>query len=408
MEASFTSFRHFRGVEFQAELAGSAWGFDPQKGGEVELRILVGTRKGLFTLGRRRGPWEIEGVAFLGDNVSAAMSDPRDGAIYAALDHGHFGAKLHRSEDHGITWQEIGVPVYPEPTPEDLEPPPVPGAKVIPWKLERIWVLEAGGPEEPGRLWCGTLPGGLFRSDDRGSSWSLVESLWRHPRRKEWFGGGADLPGIHSICVDPRDPQRIAVGVSCGGVWATSDGGETWACHGRGMRAEYMPPELSYEPNVQDPHRLVQCRDRPEGMWVQHHNGIFRSADGGASWQEIQDVPLSSFGFAVAVHPENPEIAWFVPGIKDEKRIPVGGKVAVTRTRDGGKSFDVLTTGLPQHHAYDLVYRHALDVDGRGETLVFGSTTGSVWVSEDQGDSWTVVSEHLPPIYCVRFSNGAA
>jgi photosystem II stability/assembly factor-like uncharacterized protein len=169
------------------------------------------------------------------------------------------------------------------------------------------------------------------------------------------------------------------------------------------MRAEYMPPERAYDPDVQDPHALVQCRTQPDALWVQHHNGIFRSTDGGDSWQEIEDVPVSKFGFAVAVHPHDGDTAWFVPAVKDERRIPVDGKLVVTRTRDGGRTFDVLRDGLPQEHAYDLIYRHSLDVDDTGDRLAFGSTTGSLWVSEDQGDRWECVSTHLPPIYCVRF-----
>ena len=156
-------------------------------------------------------------------------------------------------------------------------------------------------------------------------------------------------------------------------------------------------------PLPQDPHRIVQCPHQPERLWMQHHNGIFRSDDGGENWQEILDVPPSSFGFAVAVHPTDPDNAWFVPAIKDEMRIPVDGRVVVTRTRDAGQSFTVLQQGLPDRHAYDLVYRHALDIAENGEQLAFGSTTGSLWISEDQGDSWQTVSEHLPPVLCVRF-----
>jgi hypothetical protein len=364
-------------------------------------RVLVGTRKGLFTIEPMGSRWAVGRVDFAGDNVPMLLADPRDGVLYAALEHGHFGTKLHRSGDGGSTWEEIGVPVYPEPGPDDLAPPPS-GGKPVPWKLEKIWALEPGHAGEPGVLWCGTIPGGLFRSADGGRSWSLVEPLWRNPKRREWFGGGADLPGIHSVCVDPRDPRRVTVGVSCGGVWETADAGDTWECRATGMWAAYMPPELRDYPNVQDPHRVVRCRAEPDHLWAQHHNGIFRSTDGAASWREVPDVQPSTFGFAVAVHPEDPDVAWFVPGTSDEKRIPPAGQVVVTRTRDGGRTFGILRTGLPQEHAYDLVYRHALDIGDRGEALAFGSTTGSLWISDDQGDSWQAVSEHLPPVYCVR------
>jgi hypothetical protein len=372
-------------------------------------RIHVATRKGVFTLGRAPAssngtPWRITGTAFLGDTAIMLLPDPRDGTLYVALHHGHFGSKMHRSRDGGVRWEECAVPVYPK-QPEGSPPEVHPFTqKPVPWTLDRVWSLEPGNPDQRGVLWCGTLPGGLFRSADGGSSWEMVRSLWDHPKRREWFGGGADLPGIHSVLVDPRDGRLVKVGVSCGGVWATTDGGETWECQAKGMRAEYMPPDKQYEPNAQDPHRVVHCPSNPDYLWAQHHNGVFRSTDGAASWQELENVAVSRFGFAVAVHPREPDTAWLIPGIKDERRIPVDGKVVVTRTRDGGKSYDVLRHGLPQEHAYDLVFRHAFDVDETGERLAFGSTTGSLWVSDDAGDSWHCVSNHLPPVYCVRFA----
>jgi hypothetical protein len=370
--------------------------------GKASDRILAATRKGLFTLRRGASGWRIAGATFLGDPVTLALADPRDGALYAALDHGHFGVKLHRSDDGGETFTEVAAPVYPK-QPEGVEEKTSDG-RVFPWSLKLIWALAAGGQDEPGVVWCGTIPGGVFRSADRGASWELCESLWKHPKRKEWFGGGADWPGIHSICVHPEDSRRVLLGISCAGVWETTDGGNSWNQRAEGMRAAYVPPEQARDPHIQDPHRVVQCRAAPATLWAQHHNGIFRSSDGAASWDEIEEVSPSTFGFAVAVHPEDPDTAWFVPAQKDEHRIPVDGKLVVTRTRDGGKSFETLTRGLPQEHAYDLVYRHGLDIDASGDRLAFGSTTGSLWVSEDQGDSWQALSHHLPPIYGVHFA----
>lgn len=362
--------------------------------------LLVSTRKGLFTIGRHRpGHWGVDRVSFLGDNVTLALADPRDGAGYAALDHGHFGAKLHRSRDRGASWEEVGVPLYPAP-PEGCEERDSMG-RIIPWKLIRIWSLAPGGPAQPGTLWAGTLPGGLFRSTDHGATWTLARGLWDHPDRKAWVGGGTDYPGIHSICVDPRDADRVTVAVSCGGAWRTVDGGASWTCCAKGMRADYLPGERAYDPVLQDPHRVVQCPGQPDVFWAQHHNGVFRSLDDCGSWQEIPGVPPSVFGFAVAVHPADPRTAWFVPATKDERRVPVEGKVVVARTRDGGATFELLRQGLPQEHAYDLVFRHALDVDATGERLAFGSTTGSLWVTENGGQSWSTVSEHLPPVHAV-------
>jgi hypothetical protein len=362
--------------------------------------LLVSTRKGLFTVVRKAGRWDVVKVDFLGDNVTLTLTDPRSGYCFAALDHGHFGVKLHRSTATG--WEDIPAPAYP-PKPEGLEENDTWG-RPLAWSTARIWALAAGGADEPGVIWCGTLPGGLFRSNDHGDSWEFVRALWDHPLRKKWAGGGADLPGLHSILVDPRNSKRVSIAVSTGGIWLTEDAGASWTLRGEGMRAEYMPAELTHDPVSQDVHCLAQCPAAPHRMWVQHHNGIFVSSDEGKTFTEITGVEPSAFGFPVVVHPREPDTAWFVPEIKDEKRIPHGGRLAVTRTRDGGKTFDVLTRGLPQSHAYDVVYRHALALDDAGDRLAFGSTTGGLWVSEDQGDDWACVSHTLPPIYAVRFA----
>jgi hypothetical protein len=357
----------------------------------MSTRCHVATRKGLFTLDRGASGWSIARASFTGDNCTLVMHDPRSGDLIVALNHGHFGVKMHRSRDAGATWTEIATPQYPEKPKDYVAKAPAEG-RPVDWSLKLIWALAPGGRDEPGVLWCGTLPGGLFRSGDAGESWELNRPLWDDPQREEWFGGGADHPGIHSICVDPRDARHVLVGISCGGVWRTRDGGRSWTIGGSGMRAEFMPPERQFDPNVQDPHLVAQCAANPDVLWVQHHNGIFKSTDAAASWSEISDVAPSAFGFPVAVHPRDPDTAWFVPAIKDEKRIPVEARVVVNRTRDGGRTFQTLVKGLPQEHAYDLVYRHALDVDEAGERLAFGSTTGSVWVSEVAGDSWRTVS----------------
>jgi hypothetical protein len=316
------------------------------------------------------------------------MIDGRDRAWYAGLDHGHFGVKLHRSDDHGTTWTELSYPAYPE------------GESAT---TRLIWTLEPGHPSQPGVLWCGTIPGGLFRSEDRGASWQLNEPLWNQPSRAEWFGGGYDQPGLHSISIDPRSPTEMTIGVSCGGSWYTADGGATWTVS-TGMHATYMPDGRADDPRIQDPHRIVRCTTAPDVLWTQHHNGIFRSIDNGRTWTTISDVSPSGFGFAVAVHPSDPDTAWFVPAQSDEVRIPIGGAMVVNRTHDGGGSFETIASGLPQQNAYHLVYRHCLDVDGSGQCLVMASTTGSLWHSNDGGSSFRQVTTSLPPVLCVRFA----
>ncbi|CAN5499340.1 exo-alpha-sialidase [soil metagenome] len=364
----------------------------------MQDHALIATRKGLFEVYRHEGSWRIDPPSFLAEPVSMMLSDRRDGSVYAALNLGHFGVKLHRRDKGAEAWTEIAVPAYP-PQPEDRKDD-------VEWKLKVIWSLAAGGPDEPGVLWAGTLPGGLFRSRDRGESWDLIHSLWDLPQRREWNGGGFDQPGIHSICVDPRDSRHLTIGVSTGGVWVTRDGAASWTLSAKGMRAEYMPPDLAYEQNAQDAHLIAQCTAAPDVLWCQHHNGIFRSTDASASWHEIvKGTPglVSVFGFAVAAHPQDPLTAWFVPAVKDEKRIPVDAALSVSRTSDGGKTFTALRAGLPQQNCYDLIYRHGLAVSDDGKVLLMGSTTGNLWVSENGGDDWQQLSANLPPIYAVGF-----
>jgi hypothetical protein len=353
-------------------------------------RAWVATRKGLFELQSGGAGWTIARISFLGEPVSMLLPPQADGRMLAALNLGHFGVKVHASEDAGASWQEVATPAYP------AQPEGAPGPA---WKLAQIWSLEA----EQGVVWAGTLPGGLFRSADFGQSWQLVEPLWNRPERPEWFGGGYDVPGIHSICPHPQRPGELLTAVSCAGVWVSKDDTATWAQSAHGMRAAFMPPERADDPNIQDPHRVVRCAAQPDVLWCQHHNGIWRSTDNGASWQEIVDVPVSNFGFAVAAHPQDPLTAWFVPGVKDECRVPVDGALVVNRTRDGGRSFETLRNGLPQTHCYDLVYRHGMDVADDGRTLMMGSTTGGLWASSDGGDQWAAVSQQLPPVHAVRF-----
>jgi len=361
----------------------------------VSEQLLVSTKKGLFTFARTSADWRQARHDFLGENVTLASATPA--GWFAALNLGHFGVKVRRSSDGGATWHECPAPAYPDGEivqTGDGKPPQ-------PATLKLIWALEPGPTADS--VWAGTAPGGLFRSDDAGQTWQLQRGLWDRPERPNWFGGGYDWPAIHSICVDPRDPKTLRIAISTAGVWVSRDAGATWDLIGEGLFAEYMPPEMRGLLVAQDVHQMVQCPASPDALWIQHHNGVFRSRDGGLRWDFVANVKPSVFGFAVAVHPRDPDTAWFVPAIKDEFRLPVDGKFVVARTRDGGASFDVLDRGLPEPPAYDLVYRHGLAIDETGDVLAMGSTTGGLWLTEDQGDTWTLLSAHLPPIHAVRF-----
>jgi len=361
--------------------------------GRRQEKILLGTRKGLIVYAGGASDWHWQGDHFLGIPVSLAAVDPRSGTWWALLDHGHWGCKLHRSADEGENWEEIEAPKYPD------------GEWIkegAPATLKYLWAFTAGGSAQAGRIYLGTESGGLFVSDDNGDSFRLNRGLWDQPGRMErWFGGGRDNPGIHSIVVDPADPDHLYVGISVAGVFESTDAGASWTPRNKGLRADYLP-----DPNVEvgfDTHLLVACPARPDRMWQQNHCGIYRSDDAGASWNDVsQDEGSIRFGFAIAVDELDGDVAWVVPAVKDEYRIAVNYGLKVCRTEDGGRSWRSFGKGLPGAACYDLVYRHALDV--RGDTLVFGSTTGNAFISEDRGESWRCLGNHLPPIYSCRFA----
>ncbi len=353
---------------------------------------MLGTRKGLITLNYDGKQWKHNQVHFLGIPVSLTFVDPVTGCWWACLDHGHWGQKLHRSEDRGKSWQEVEAPKFHE----GMEVKPGVTAAV-----RYLWAFNQARQGDHQVIYVGTEPGGLFRSYDNGDHFELVETLWHHPSRQEhWFGGGRDYPGIHSIVVDPRDNDRIHLGISCAGVFESHDAGETWMVRNSGLRADYLP-----DPHADvghDPHLLVSCPQQPDVMWQQNHCGIFRTADGANEWIEVTDPNgAAKFGFAVAVDHQDANQAWVVPAVSDEIRVAVDQALCVCRTDDGGKTWRELRNGLPQNNCYDIVFRHALD--NTDESLAFGTTTGNLFSSDDKGENWSMISHTLPMIYSVNF-----
>lgn len=359
-------------------------------------RIVLGTRKGLLVFERNGAGWKLSSESHLGARVSYAAVDSRTGHLFACLDHGHWGTKLSRSTDDGRTWQELPAPKYPDG--EELKPG-------VPAVLKYLWCLAEGDASQPGRLYLGTCPGGLFISDDNGESWRLDQPLWDHPSRKVdgmWFGGGMDDPGIHSVLVDPRSPGEVLVGVSCAGVFAGQPGSvdRPWLSRNKGLNAEFLPnPQSEYG---HDPHLVVQCQGNPDVLWQQNHCGIFRSADRGQTWSSVSTKgDTAHFGFAIAADAAE-STAWVVPADSDEVRIACGRRLVVCRTTDGGSTWQSFSEGLPQENCYDFAFRHALDQ--RGDRLTFGTACGSFYVSDDRGESWQSIASHLPPIYSARFA----
>jgi photosystem II stability/assembly factor-like uncharacterized protein len=361
--------------------------------------LLLGTRKGLLMLTRRDGRWTVARELLPGVAVSHAMADPRSGTVWACADHGHWAQKLYRARDLEADLEEVPAPKYPDEAvvydvwKDGAERPAV---------LSYLWTIAPGGADEPHTLYIGTEPGGVFRSDDDGASFHLIEGLWTHPsRKKHWFGGGRDQAGACSLLVDPRDSRRLVVGVSCGGVYASADRGETWEGRNRGLRAEFLPnPEEEYG---HDPHCLAACAAHPDVLWQQNHCGVFRSTDGGGTWTSVSqpDGPVR-FGFPIVADETDPDTAWVVPGTADDRRMAVGGALCVGRTEDGGRTWTALRNGLPQARCYDIVLRHAMDLSG--DRIAFGSTTGNLFLSDDRGDTWQSLGYFFPPIYSVRFA----
>ena len=357
----------------------------------MSRQLLVGTRKGLHTYEYDNGKWCFVRENFRGVPVSFATADPRHGTLWACLDHGHWGTKLHRSTDEGRSWEEIPAPRYPL---DSLRPDGQPAA------TSYLWIVQPGGNDQPQRLYIGTEPGGLFQSDDGGDSFQLVESLWQHSSRENWFGGGRDHPGLCSICVDPRDSNHLMVGISVGGVYETFDGGESWEGRNKGLYADYLPdPYAAYG---HDPHFMVMSSSNPEVLWQQNHCGVFRTADGAQNWENISQAggPVY-FGFPITIDPKDANVAWVVPAVDAEFRVPVDGALCVCRTDDGGKSWKDFRAGLPQENCYDVVFRHALDV--RGDSLIMGTVNGNLYLSEDRGESWCSLTHNLATGYSVRF-----
>jgi len=382
--------------------------------------ILVGTRKGTFLVRKRGGRWVPELVGHAGAVVDLVERDPNTGRLWAALDHGHWGAKLSRSDDEGATWSEATQVSFPEGARYLVPPEPnQDGESEGPVTLHdatvaKLWSMAFGGD---GRMYVGTIPGGLFVSDDGGESFALDLGLWNHESRggdlfsgegtgtTHWFGTPASggwpfAPGIHSIVVDPRRPERVLLAVSTAGVFETTDGGKSWRSRNRGLLMDYLPDPAAEWGH--DPHCIDLCAGQPDHVWQQNHCGVFYSRDGAATWTKVSRPDQGvHFGFPVVADARDGRTAWVVPGQSDAVRTTIDAGLFVARTEDGGESWEALREGLPQEHAYDVVYRHALArTDGR---LAFGSTTGNLYVSEDRGERWQAVAHHLPPIYSVRF-----
>ena len=348
--------------------------------------LLVGTKRGAFILesDASRRSWEVRGPFCDTWPINHVVADPATGTIYGGGGNEWFGPAVWQSTDLGATWSHSGEGL----AHEAAEGP-----------VKSVWSLAADGEH----LYAGVEPAALFRSEDGGRSWRHIEGLQNHPSRPAWQPGGAGLI-LHSLVLHPEDERQLWVGISTAGVFHTADGGLTWEARNRGTRADFMPEGQTYPEVGQCVHCVVMAPGLPERLYQQNHCGMYRSDDGGRQWASIEAGLPSTFGFPAAVHPRDPATLYLVPlnGDSAGRYVP-DGKAAVWRTRDGGGHWEALRSGLPQANTFFGVLRQAMATDRLDPAGVyFGTNTGALYASADEGDSWTCAAQHLPGILSVE------
>jgi hypothetical protein len=357
-----------------------------------DVLVLVGTTKGLFTLRAAGGrdSFELVGPTFAGEEVYSTCVDTRGPTprVFAGSVSNHWGPVLRRSDDLGGSWSEDETAA--------LTFPDGSGAA-----LARIWQLTPGPADSPDVVYAGVEPAALFRSDDGGRTFSLVRGLWDHPHRPQWQPGGGGLC-LHTVLLHPTEPQRLLVAISAAGVYQSDDGGDSWRASNTGIVVPFLPDSPAPEFG-QCVHKVARDAGNPERLYLQHHGGIYRSDDGGNSWTAMTGIAGMDFGFPVVAHPTRPDTAYLLPLDSDEYRCTPDGRCTVWRTSDAGRSWEPLTSGLPQHDAHLTVLRDAMTTDSLDPAgLYFGTRTGEVYGSTDDGASWRLLAEHLPPVLSVR------
>jgi photosystem II stability/assembly factor-like uncharacterized protein len=348
------------------------------------MMLLVGTAKGLFRVIRKGAghEWQLDGPYIEGYSVLHTMRTA-DGTLYAATAHTVWGAHIYKSTDDGASWQS-------------LEAVPTHAADSGRGPTRAIWHLASANDI----LYAGIDPAGLFRSLDHGHSWEAVSGLNEHPTRTTWEPSKGCF-AVHSICIDPQQPDHLVVAVSAGGVYRSDDGGTSWQPANVGVRAENLPER--YPETGHNVHRIVMHPRLPQRFYRQCYNGVYRSDDGARSWTEITANLPGDFGYGLVVDPHDPDTAFQIPESGSHLRAPVDGKLRVYRTRDGGGSWTSVSNGLPDEHVYVTVLREAMDTDAnRPCGIYFGTSGGHVFASPDAGDSWQKIVSYLPRVLSVK------
>ena len=351
-----------------------------------KVLLLLGTKKGAFILesDQQRNSWELRGPFCDAWPINHVIADPKTQTIYAGGGNEWFGPAVWRSEDLGQTWTHSS---------EGL------GYAESDDAIKAVWSLAL----KANNLYAGVEPAGLFRSLDRGQSFAHIEALRNHPSKEHWQPGGGGLI-LHSIVLHPEDDKKLWIAISAAGVFYSEDGGQNWSPRNQGTRADFLPEGQNYPEFGQCVHNLVMAPGNPDLLYQQNHCGMYRSEDGGQNWISIEEGLPSSFGFPAAVHPTDPAVLYLIPLNGDiAGRYMPDGKAAVWKTMDYGKNWKAHRAGLPQENVFFGVLRQAMATDQLDPAGVyFGSSSGCLYGSVDEGEEWQQLAEHLPPIYSVE------
>jgi len=363
------------------------------------VRLLVGTRKGAFVLTSdgTRDDWEIEGPLFSGWEIYHLNGSPADpDRLYASQSTGWHGQVVQRSDDGGKTWEPVG---------NEFAYDGVPGTHQWydgtqhPWEFKRVWHLEPS-LHDPEHVYAGVEDAALFESKDGGKSWKELSGLRKHDTGPKWQPGAGGMC-LHTILLDPQDPQRIYVAISAAGAFRSDDGGKTWKPINHGLHSEYIPDPAAEVGHCV--HRIAMHASRPNTLFMQKHWDVMRSDDSGDSWREVSGNLPSDFGFPIDVHAHEPETIYVVPIKSDSEHYPPSSRLRVYRSRAGGNEWEALTKGLPQRNCYVNVLRDAMSVDSLEPCgIYFGTTGGQVYASPDAGDNWKPIVRDLPAVLSVE------
>lgn len=354
----------------------------------AEVCVLAGTKKGafIFQSDRRRRRWKMKGPFFENSPVFHMCFDRRDGrSIYAAVNSYHFGPTVQRTRSLGRKWENA------------KSPPRFADRSEL--KVEQVWHVEPGHADEAEVVYAGIAPAALFRSEDGGNTWKLNESLNNHPTRPNWQPGAGGLC-LHSIAIDPSNSKRMYVGISAVGILKTEDAGESWNFKNKNVRADYMPTK--YPEYGQCVHKLLMDPNRPSFLYQQNHCGVYRTEDAAENWTEVSRGLPSGFGFPLAVHPRESETFYVVPEQGDFFRVTANREFAVYGTSNAGRNWRKLNKGLPNRDVYIGCHREGLATDQLDPAGIYvGTTTGHLFHSPNEGRSWQLLAQWLPPVHSV-------